>query len=384
MRVDVVPVPADSPSLQRLVSLARAEAAGRRGGVALVADLETRWVRAYDRAVFLGRIDAVDVGFVAVGLAVRPAVRPALIGDVPASGSPARDAGSDTSWEGVAGETGVEGPDADLVFYRSGRPAERTDSIAWVVGPWVEPGARGVGVGEALVAEVQAWASAAGAGRLDAFALPGDRETKSAFERAGLVTRALVLSPRAAGLGRAGSGWGTAEVLLGSSPGTEAAVFSSAAPDTPGSGTCELGPSGAGDGPGPIYELAVGGLLVEDGRCLLVRRERPPGAGLWSLPGGRVEPDETPERAVVREMEEETGLVVSVEGLVGCAERPGVGPGRRYAILDYRVRRVAGELRAASDAVEARLVGRAELDGVSLVAGLREFLEEHGLLSLLI
>jgi len=384
VRVDVVPVSCDSRSLRRLVALARAEAIGQRGGVALLADLRTRWAWAHTRAVFLGRIDSVDVGFVAVGVAPWPDP----VGDVPVSGPAARDPRADVGSQGVAGEAvgavTTEGLDTDVVAPCSaaGSPA-RTEPVAWVVGPWVEPEARGVGVGEALVTEAHAFARAVGAARLDAFALPGDRETKSAFERAGLVTRALVLSPRAPQPGPAGSGRVTAGRpspggLPGLSGGSAGEASVTTLPSLPGSS-----PSGPESDPAPTYELAVGALLVEGGRCLLVRRGRPPGAGLWSLPGGRVEPDETPERAIVREMQEETGLLVTVDGLVGCAERPGAVPSRRYAILDYRVRRVAGELRAASDAMEARLLGRAEFDTVALVAGLREFLEDHGLLSLL-
>ena len=57
-----------------------------------------------------------------------------------------------------------------------------------------------------------------------------------------------------------------------------------------------------------------------DGRLLLIRRGNEPGRGLWSVPGGRVEPGESDAEAVVREMAEETGLVVEPGALVGrCA-----------------------------------------------------------------
>ena len=61
------------------------------------------------------------------------------------------------------------------------------------------------------------------------------------------------------------------------------------------------------------------GAIVHDrvGRLLLIQRGREPGRGLWSLPGGRVEPGESEHEAIEREMAEETGLRVRVVRLVG-------------------------------------------------------------------
>jgi ADP-ribose pyrophosphatase YjhB (NUDIX family) len=56
-----------------------------------------------------------------------------------------------------------------------------------------------------------------------------------------------------------------------------------------------------------------------DGRVLLIRRADD---GLWAMPGGWVEPGESPAEAAVRETEEETGLRVSVVCLVDTAQRP--------------------------------------------------------------
>lgn len=104
----------------------------------------------------------------------------------------------------------------------------------------------------------------------------------------------------------------------------------------------------------------VGAIVRDHGRLLLVQRGHPPSEGLWSLPGGRVEPDESDAAAVVREVREETGLQVDVGPLVGRVERPGVG-GATYDIGDYACTVTGNALHAGDDARQARWVPYAEL-----------------------
>ncbi len=87
---------------------------------------------------------------------------------------------------------------------------------------------------------------------------------------------------------------------------------------------------------------------------LLVRRGKPPGQGLWSVPGGRVEQGESDERAVERELWEETGLRVIVGHLIGSVVRP--APVGVFDIHDYSCQPIGGELRAGDDAAEAAWV----------------------------
>ncbi|MEV6912824.1 NUDIX domain-containing protein [Amycolatopsis sp. NPDC051071] len=95
----------------------------------------------------------------------------------------------------------------------------------------------------------------------------------------------------------------------------------------------------------------VGGIVHdEQGRLLLIRRANEPGRGTWSVPGGRVEPGETDEVAVIREMREETGLDVIPGTVVGRARR---GP---YDIHDYACTVIGGTLRAGDDADDARWI----------------------------
>ena len=69
------------------------------------------------------------------------------------------------------------------------------------------------------------------------------------------------------------------------------------------------------------YNVGVGGAVVNDGRLLLVRRLSRRGRGNWQIPGGFVEQDETMELAVVREVEEESGVTSTVQGVLGIRNR---------------------------------------------------------------
>ena len=87
---------------------------------------------------------------------------------------------------------------------------------------------------------------------------------------------------------------------------------------------------------------------------MLVKRGKPPGQGLWSIPGGRVEQGESDERAVERELLEETGLRVIVGHLIGPVVRP--APVGVFDIHDYSCQARAGTLRPGDDAADAAWV----------------------------
>jgi ADP-ribose pyrophosphatase YjhB (NUDIX family) len=123
------------------------------------------------------------------------------------------------------------------------------------------------------------------------------------------------------------------------------------------------------------------GAVIEDGqgRLLLIKRGHEPGAGLWSLPGGRIEPGETDAEALVREMLEETGLTVEPGRLLGRVRRPGLG-GDVIDIRDYAAAVIGGTLRPGDDAADARWFCREDLGTLAVTEGLLEVLTEWGVL----
>jgi ADP-ribose pyrophosphatase YjhB (NUDIX family) len=109
------------------------------------------------------------------------------------------------------------------------------------------------------------------------------------------------------------------------------------------------------------YNIGVGGAVVRDRQLLLVRRASRHGRGNWQLPGGFIEPDETIEQAVVREVEEEAGVAAEVVGVLGLRSRydPDSGNGVYVVLL---LRPVSGEPKA--DGREVDQAGYFTLDQI--------------------
>jgi 8-oxo-dGTP diphosphatase len=127
--------------------------------------------------------------------------------------------------------------------------------------------------------------------------------------------------------------------------------------------------------------VGVGGVVIDKGRALLIRRASEPLRGEWSIPGGMLELGETLEEGVARELLEETGLQVRVLQLIEVFERivyaqngepaaiGGKNPSRprfHYVIADYLCERISGEHAAASDVTDVVFAREEELDRFSL------------------
>jgi 8-oxo-dGTP diphosphatase len=103
----------------------------------------------------------------------------------------------------------------------------------------------------------------------------------------------------------------------------------------------------------PIYENPVPAACVvlvdAHSRLLLVKRRVAPKKGMWCLPGGFVECDETPERAAIRELQEETGLKGRINSLIGITTSPGTLY-QTILLIGYLVTCFSGSATAGDDA----------------------------------
>jgi 8-oxo-dGTP diphosphatase len=112
--------------------------------------------------------------------------------------------------------------------------------------------------------------------------------------------------------------------------------------------------------------VGVGAVVIDGTKVLLVRRGQEPLKGEWSLPGGALELGETLQQGVVREVLEETGLIVVPGGIIEILDRitPDEASGRvryHYVLIDFVCHVTGGALRSASDAEEVRWVERDQL-----------------------
>jgi len=125
--------------------------------------------------------------------------------------------------------------------------------------------------------------------------------------------------------------------------------------------------------------VGVGGVVISGRRALLVRRAKPPLEGEWSIPGGMLETGETIVEGVRRELAEETGIEVRVNGLIEVFERISLDEAGKhkyhYVVLDYFCEALQGDARPGSDAKEIAWVSEEELGEYPLAASARRVVQ---------
>jgi mutator protein MutT len=129
--------------------------------------------------------------------------------------------------------------------------------------------------------------------------------------------------------------------------------------------------------------IGVGAVIICDSRILLEKRKNDPERGKWSIPGGIVELGESLEQTVIREVKEETGLVVDKPELIDVVDRVTFDERGKikyhFVIIDFStVLHTSPEsIRASSDALELKWVRLAEVENYNLTKSFREFFRKN-------
>ena len=125
--------------------------------------------------------------------------------------------------------------------------------------------------------------------------------------------------------------------------------------------------------------VGVGAVVHRGGRVLLLRRRNPPNRGRWALPGGLVELGETVQGAAVREIKEETGLTVEIEGLLDVQTDLHVDRSSRieyhYVLVDYLAKSLSGRVRLNSESSNSGWFTHSQAGRLAMSDGTKAVLE---------
>jgi ADP-ribose pyrophosphatase YjhB (NUDIX family) len=122
--------------------------------------------------------------------------------------------------------------------------------------------------------------------------------------------------------------------------------------------------------------VAVGAIVVKNGRVLMARRGTQPGYGIWSIPGGAVRLGEDLKSAARREIKEELGIEVELTDVTEILERVTRDAEDRiqyhYVVIDYLARHVSGEPTPSPEALEVRWIAPEEFPQYEITRGTAE------------
>ena len=127
--------------------------------------------------------------------------------------------------------------------------------------------------------------------------------------------------------------------------------------------------------------VGVGAIIMQNAKILLEKRKNDPGRGKWSIPGGVVELGESLEQTVIREVQEETGLIVDAPELIDVVNQATLDESGKvryhFVIVDYVVNLKSGTARAASDAADLEWVPLEQVEQKDLIKSFRDFFEKN-------
>ena len=117
--------------------------------------------------------------------------------------------------------------------------------------------------------------------------------------------------------------------------------------------------------------LGASACIWHEGKVLLIKRGKEPGKGLWSLPGGKIEPHESAKDAAHRELAEETQTTANLLHAMGPYDvrRDGAVI---YSITCFAGQYVSGEATASSDAAEVAWVYPQALESLKLAPNIAQ------------
>jgi 8-oxo-dGTP diphosphatase len=129
---------------------------------------------------------------------------------------------------------------------------------------------------------------------------------------------------------------------------------------------------------------AVGAVVIDGGRVLLIKRKYPPKKGKWAIPGGSVNLGETLQTAAEREIREETGLTIEAKQPIYTFDLiEHDSEGRilfHFVIVDLHAEYISGEPYPADDVIEARWFGPGEIEGLDITENTKKLLIKTGFL----
>ena len=125
--------------------------------------------------------------------------------------------------------------------------------------------------------------------------------------------------------------------------------------------------------------IAVGVLVIDEDKALIIKRGEEPNKFLWSIPGGLVEIGEELEEAAIREVKEEMGIDVKIESMIGvfnCINRNRNEIEYHYVIIDYIAKEFTGSIKTNKEILDFKWVKFNELHNYELTNTTRELFRE--------